>query len=506
MNSINENELKVHVDFIASDLLKGRKLGEPGLELAGDYLVSKLEKMNVKPSGDGTHFTQSIGFMRVEPDAQNTFLKIGTLENQYVIPSDSIIGLFPHPENINYEGSIVFAGYGVIDSASAYNDFGQMDVRDKIVMIMSRSSQLVNTERSANKDPFLYETEYDKITSAYQKGAKAVLWVLDPLNKYKKLSDLEELDEYAMEAIYLKEKQKILFPLDFIIITQHTADLILKSSGKSLLELQKEINSTQQPASFEIKESKVNLQVSRHITDFKSSNIVGFIEGSDPVLKNEYVIYTAHYDHLGVDEKGNIYNGADDNGSGTAALIEIAEAFTKLPVPPKRSVVFAWTTAEEKGGIGSQYYTDHPLFPLEKTIVCINLDMIGRVKVSEPVKRWEDVKVMDSLFVISGGNNAELLKINFLACSTIQLKPDYFDQMNRMKSSDQYFFYKKGIPVLFYHTGFHVDMHSINDDIEKIDFAKIKRVGQLAFLVGFEIANTDRTFETDQSVKKAGMN
>ena len=506
MNSINENDLKAHLDFIASDLLKGRKLGKSELEIAANYLVSNLKKMNVKPASEKDNYLQGMDFISVEPDVQNTFIKIRNAKNEYMISRDSILSLFPPPKNLKYNGSIVFAGYGIIDSANSYNDFAQINVKDKIIMIMSRTSELVNKEKSSNKNPFFYDLEYRKIAYAAQNGAKTILWVLDPNNKYKSFYEIEnELYEFAKQAIYIKEKLEIMFPLDFIIITQHTADLILKSSGKSLLDLQNKITATQKPYSFEIKKTTIDLQICRIVKDFISSNIIGYIEGSDPVLKNEYIIYTAHYDHLGVDQNGKIYNGADDNGSGTVALLEIAEAFTKLPNNPKRSIVFAWMTAEEIGGIGSQYYVNHPLFPLEKTVTCINLDMIGRVKTSDDKHRMADIKNADSLFVISGANSSELLKINSSICSKFDLNPDYFDKKQRLEYSDQFFFYQKGIPVLFYHNGFNQDTHSTNDIVKKIDFVKMKKVAQVAFSVGFEVANNDKKLEVDKPINNISV-
>jgi hypothetical protein len=340
--------------------------------------------------------------------------------------------------------------------------------------------------------------EYAKVENAYDHGARAVLWVQDAKNKFKHVADLKELYEYASQQIYTKGKIKKILPIDFIILNQKTADSLLQSTETNLLDLQNKIIASKKPASFEIENCRFTIQVNRKVEYFESSNVIGFIEGSDAVLKNECIIYTAHYDHLGVDENGKIYNGADDNGSGTVALLELAEAFMNLEVKPKRSILFAWMTAEEKGGAGSDYYVEHPLFPLEKTVACINLDMIGRVSMDQfPKKRWVDVKSADSLFVIIGKNNTELMEINNQACSFLKLFPDYNDKKQRIEFSDQYFFFRKGVPAMFYHTGFHKDMHSIDDTIDKIDFEKLKRVTQLAFIAGFNIANDPKHFKQD---------
>lgn len=487
INSITENNLKTHLSYIASDNMKGRKLGDPELDSAAEYLIKTLKSFNLRSIEGKQGYKQSIDFIKVTPNTQNSWIKIN---NKITIPGDSVLSLFPHPENVIYNGSIVFAGYGVNDTTSGYNDYKDIDVNGKIVLMMSRTPKLAEKNNPQSQEPFNHHTEYEKIALAAKNGAKAILWVLDPMNKYNKLSDLSELREYA-QAIYLKENPEIIFPLEFIIITGNTADLILKSSEKSLAYIQNLISNTKSPDSFEIPKTNFEIQINRAIKEFKSSNIIASIEGSDPVLKNEYIIYTAHYDHLGIDNKGNIYNGADDNGSGTVALLEIAKAFIQNPIKSKRTVVFAWMTAEEKGGIGSKYYVNHPIFPLEKTNACINIDMIGRVKEKESKNRRIDIKSKDSLFVITCHKSPELLKFNDEACAKAQLIPDYNDKF-RLHYSDQVFFYEKGIPVLFYHTGFHQDMHSINDKIDKIDFPKMKRVTQVAFMVGFQFANNEK--------------
>ena len=501
INSINENDLKVHLSFIASNQLKGRKLGSIELEMAKEYIVSNLVKTKIEPVNIYNSYLQSINFMRVEPDSENTFINIINNElKESKVTHDSMLCLFPHPKDFFYNGSVIFIGYGITDSINGYDDYANIDVRGKVVMMLSRSIGLVEGENANNPEPFNYELEYEKITNAYNHGAKAVLWIQDPMNKFKNISDLKELNEYAIQQIYTEGNPKTVLPIDFIILTQHTADSILNTSGNYLVDLQNKINTNKKPSSFELDKTNIAIQINRKIEDFKSSNIIGYIEGCDPILKNEYIIYTAHYDHLGVDENGNIYNGADDNGSGTVALLELAEAFMTLQVKPKRSIVFAWMTAEEKGGAGSNYYVEHPLFPLKNTVTCINIDMIGRVKTAQPEnKRWIDVKSADSLFVITDRRSAELIDINNEACNNLKLYPDYSDKQNRLEFSDQYFFYKKGIPVLFYHTGFHEDTHTIADKFEKIDFVKMKRVTQLAFLVGYNIANNAKLPQIDFS-------
>jgi Zn-dependent M28 family amino/carboxypeptidase len=155
--------------------------------------------------------------------------------------------------------------------------------------------------------------------------------------------------------------------LKLIFGTEELANEIIKESGKTLLQLQNEINKSGSPKSFEIKNYKAEIQLIKKSEPVEGKNVIAILEGSDPVLKNECVVLSAHYDHVGIAANGEVNNGADDNGSGTVALLEIAEAFTKMKKHLKRSIVFAWVTAEEKGLFGSGFYSQHPIFPLEKT-------------------------------------------------------------------------------------------------------------------------------------------
>jgi Zn-dependent M28 family amino/carboxypeptidase len=218
------------------------------------------------------------------------------------------------------------------------------------------------------------------------------------------------------------------------------------------------------------------------------------VEGRDSVLKHEYVVFMAHYDHLGVGRDGDVYNGADDNGSGTVALLELAQAFCSLTEKPKRSIVFLWLSCEEIGHVGARYYCSNPIYPLEKTIAAINLDMVGRVYESPRDDVFQSspkkVKDYDGLYVLSNNISKKLDKINAEKCKALDIIPDYSLPKSRfLRASDHYHFHKMGVPVLNYSTGYHADFHKASDELERINFDKIRRVCNLCFLVGTELAN-----------------
>jgi Zn-dependent M28 family amino/carboxypeptidase len=230
------------------------------------------------------------------------------------------------------------------------------------------------------------------------------------------------------------------------------------------------------------------------------------VEGSDPVLKNECIVYVAHYDHMGVDRQGEVYNGADDNASGVAGLLEVAEAFMKLDKKPKRSVVFAWVTGEEIGLLGSLYYSQHPAIPLEKTVACIDLDMIGRVKADGDtatfVRGEKNLTGRNGIYVITGGRSAELDSIDSKICAKMGLKPDGSMSQAYINRSDYAHFHRAGIPILGFSTGIHTDYHMVTDEISKLDFPKMRVVTELAFRVGYAVADKKDRIVVDKPLEK----
>lgn len=246
---------------------------------------------------------------------------------------------------------------------------------------------------------------------------------------------------------------------------------------------------------------QIDIQFRKGIRELKSSNVLGYLEGTDK--KDEVVFVTAHYDHLGVQD-GQIYYGADDDGSGTVAVMEIAAAFAnakKAGHAPRRSIVFMTVSGEEKGLLGSKYYTENPLYPLDKTVVDLNIDMIGRIdpmheKDTNYVYIIGDDKLSSSLRTINEKANATFTKLH------LDYKYNDPDDPNRFYyRSDHYMFAKNNIPVIFYFNGTHEDYHRITDTVEKIDYSLLARRAQLVFYTAWEIANRDEKLKVDRHEK-----
>ena len=327
---------------------------------------------------------------------------------------------------------------------------------------------------------------------AVNSGAKAVIVVTTPKDRnnstFNQLSHRIVRNRYALKEDIEADKTD-----NFFMATPDFADALMGGKGKYHKYLSA-IAKNGVSNLYEIEDKEIEISIQKITDSFQSKNVIGYVEGSDPVLKNEYLFFMAHYDHLGIAENGDVYNGADDNASGSSVLLELAEAFNSLAEKPKRSVVFLWVTGEEMGMFGSDWYTQHPVFPLEKTVACINLDMVGRV--FEPrdtvwKKSPKMVKDFDGLFTLTNDEWPELKQISDSVCNILNLIPDNSLPSYFLRSSDHYHFHKNKIPVLNVATGYHADYHKPSDEVSKINFDKMKRVADFCFLVGMEVANSE---------------
>ncbi len=497
INSIKENELKAHIEFIAGDYMQGRDFGTeiPGLEITAEYLKSECLKMGLKTSFQ--NYSQPLELVSIKIDKENSYLELKNKKGESTFKSSEIFSFAGNIQNDTISGKIVFAGYGFHNQETGYNDFEGLELKDKIVLVMTRNREMAidKTKKETNTN-----LEMSKLGRLFLSGAKAVIFIPDPVNSDH--SWIEMAKEYIAQGSWkLKNIQGNSFIGGNIILgNQEIANEILKTEGKTLAEIQEEINNSGKPNSFEIEDTNVKILLSKTSETVNAENIIGFVEGSDEKLKNECIVITAHYDHVGVNSKGEINNGADDNASGTAAMLEIAEAYSLMKKKPRRSIVFAWVTAEEKGLLGSEYYTIHPVFPIEKTVTNINLDMVGRVAETEKSdfpNQEKSLAGFNGVHVISGKQSSELIQMSKDICAELDLIP--FDDLSNsfISGSDHFNFYKKGIPVIAFTTGLHEDYHFPGDDVEKINFKKVKRIADLTFLVSYKIANQKNRIVVD---------
>ncbi len=322
----------------------------------------------------------------------------------------------------------------------------------------------------------------------------------------KEEGSMSEEEERALkEEGRAPEKQPVRTRPYIAIIHRAVADRLVEPSGKTLEKLQAEIDRELKPNSFEIEGTTVKIDVRMKSNDLEVSNVFGIMEGSDPVLKDEFVIYVAHYDHVGTDGQGGVFNGADDNASGTVALLEMAEAFMQEKKPTKRSVGFLWVAAEEIGLFGSSYFAGHPMVPADQMAAVINLDMVGRTKSPEDAESERSGLTIvggDTVKVIGGLQSKVLMDLNNRTLEEMGMVGDY--QYNDIDHPERYFyrsdhisFARKDIPVLFYSTGTHRDYHLVTDTEDRIDYGKFLKMTRFCYKAGFNIAQYNRVITVD---------
>ncbi len=510
---ITSSDLESYVRFLASPLLGGRKNGDPGLDIAQEYIVSNIKLLGLKPL-NGTSYLQSYQVIRNGIDQAKSVIKITPDTRDSTTVNGNIYQFFPEePEDIIIEGEVVFAGYGLNSEKYKYNDFEGIATEGKIVLVMTRSP----TSEDGTK--YLFEG-YDwddfrsysvKIRSLLFSKAKAVIFVTDPKSGFSSIEEQEPAIASAISSsMQLKgfEDPKFSLPgmMRILFVHRNVADELLKGTGKTLAELQVDIDKSLRPASFPIPGKRIMIDIKTSESEITLNNIAGYIEGSDPVLKKEFIIYSGHADHIG-GSGSRINYGADDNASGCAALLSIAEAFQSLEKKPPRSIMFLWVSGEEIGLFGSEYYVSNPLVPLENTIADLNMDMIGRVKGVADSTSDNPMSGPDEVFVITGNQSRDLVNIAKEVDDASELDFDYSlsgrnHPLQLFARSDHYNFVKKDIPVLFFTTGLHTDYHSPGDVVEKIDFIKMEKITEAMFQIGYNVANMKSRLKVNNPFSK----
>ncbi len=482
--AISEEKLQNHVNFLASDSLQGRGITTYGLNLAAGYLKKNLQNLGLTPPENG--FFQSFILSSLIPDCQNTFIKILNPKGKKVSKTEKFIAYNQTTHLVDVEGELIFAGFGASNSYFESDHSAETQIKGKIVMYSAGTPQSFNEGNSSHWNSL---QERKKMDNFFNAGATALIVVTssqDSANKtYHRIKELTSRQNFSLPVRTRKLNQKI------FIITPETADLLTGKKVKWNNALQ--MVSAGTPAeSIALKNNRIHIRSSMNEEELETNNVIGIIEGSDTLLKDECVVFIAHYDHLGISSNGAVYNGADDNASGVAVLLEIAAAFSQLKEKPRRSMLFLFPSAEEIGIFGTEYYSSNPVFPIENTVGCINLDMVGRVfepRDSVWNRSLKQVKDFDGIYALVNHYNPKMKSIVSEASSQLDLIPDFSLPARFFNSSDHYHFHKNQVPVFNVSTGYTADYHKSSDTAERIRTDKMKRVAKLCFLVGMELGN-----------------
>lgn len=469
--SITESELKEHLYIYASDDFEGRETGTSGQKKAVEYLRTEYRKLGVPGAGEGGEYLQKVPL-------EITKLPSGTIHisgNQYSLGED----FFTFSPLQGEFDEVLYAGYGIEDST--YSDYKELDVEGKIVLIkagepMKQDGTYVisgNSDSSVWSNPS--EAIERKANILEDKGARAILYV-DNANYQRYLRAFDFLGNNNEGQMTLKNAGNDLV----LVILQENVALDIHPD----LETTVTARQLAVPISFDIKSNN-------EVID--SENVVAYIKGSEK--PDEYIIISSHLDHIGITDDGQINNGADDDGSGSVAMLEIAEAFNlaaEAGQGPERSVVFLHVTGEEKGLLGSLYYTDTaPIFPLQATVANLNIDMIGRTDPKRPgsgeyIYLIGSDKLSTELHQLSEAVNQKYTQLDLDYTYNDENDPNRF-----YYRSDHYNFAKNNIPIIFYFSGTHEDYHRPSDTPDKINYDLLAIRSQLIFYTAWELANRE---------------
>jgi hypothetical protein len=506
---ITSSDLETYVTFLASPLLKGRMNGEEGLNIAASYIASQAKLTGLKPA-NGNSYLQPYTVISTAADPQKTFIKVASGQDTVTI-RESFYNYIPTgPADINLEGEVVFAGYGLKDAKYNYNDLENVDLQGKIVIIMDGvplkndgKTPAFESQNAAGEMALI-----KKVFPILSSKPKAVIIVANPKSGFRSLAESQPgIAGYLNSKVSMKGyKEADMSPLmnmmpKVLFVDRSVVDELFKGTGKTLAQVQDIIDSSLKPQSFLIPGKTLVIREQTLKQEKVQNNVAAYIEGSDPVLKNEVIIFSGHYDHIGA-VGGKVNTGADDNASGCAALLSMAEAFQSLKKKPLRSILFLWVSGEEIGLYGSKYYTDNPLFPLKNTVADLNMDMIGRVKQAADSTSETPMTGPEGVFVISDTQSKDLMAIASEADKNSRLDFDYSlsgrdHPLQLFARSDHYNFVTKDIPVLFFSSGIHTDYHTPGDVVEKLDFKKMELVSRTMYNIGFTIANRKTRLTVD---------
>jgi hypothetical protein len=475
--------LRQWLTVISSDDFEGRATFSPGLDKAATYISDRLKEAGVRPGGDNGSYLQRVPVQTVQSENHSTLVIQANGESRTFRNGE---GAF-FPANVGVKRTftltdVEFVGYGLY-LGDAHNDYAGHNVKGKAVVWLGE-----NVPTSVN------------VASASRFLESRASTAIDEMGASASLSFGGTYSERTVSTFVTTQRLDLPRAPE-VALSDEALAFLFSASGLNYEDIRARGSRQQDLAPATVKGVTLtfNLDADYRVTNTRmTQNVVGFIEGSDPQLKNTYVAFGAHYDHLGINQNlpadsllDRINNGADDDGSGSAALIGIANAFMAKP-RPRRSLMFAWHTGEERGLWGSQYLADHPPVPIESIVAQLNIDMIGRNRNNEDSEENTVYAVgadristeLHNLLVDTNASMTMPLNIDFEMNDPAEPERIYF-------RSDHFSYAAKGIPIIFFFTGLHPDYHRVTDSVDKIHFEKMSHITSLVYELGLQLANLD---------------
>lgn len=480
---------KKHLTLLASPEFEGRGTNQKGGEKTAQYLAKQFESYGLQAPVNGSYF-QPVKLAKVSYQAQQ-FVVNGTAYKNGV-------DFFVQGDNrqSSYQADdIIFVGYGIQDKN--YNELADIDIRDKVVLLINEGEPKDTDGNSlitgSKKMSEWASSRFKRVQELLKKDPKMILATGDYVDQNmarfgKRLTGGQFTLDNGNDAISGSNTAPV------VNISQKLADDILTKQGTSLKEQKNN------PSTFSLS-AKVEAKMGMIKERFTDPNVLGLLEGSD--LKEEVVVIVGHYDHDGILPDGTIFPGADDNGSGTVGVMELARVFAQAKKDgkgPRRSLLFIALAAEEKGLLGSKFYVENPILPLKNTVACINMDMIGRIDDKHLNGNHNYIhaigldKLSSDLKQIT-----ETVNDTYIQMELDDMYDDPEDPMRLYYRSDHYNFAEKGIPSAFFFSGLHPHYHTPDDTVDKIDFPMMVKREKLIFHVAWEIANRDKRLKIDSN-------
>lgn len=508
VDTINAALMRNYLSFIASDEMEGRDTPSRGLDITAKFLAMNLAHWGLKPAGDNGTYFQKIALRRDGIDKEQTS---ATYNNQPLTLGEDYI---PVGRNGEASGPLVFAGNGWFFKAKNVDAYKGVDAKGKIAVIFTPPDGLPRGFSQADFSGKRGEDWMDPGEYARKQGAVGLIIVpgFQFLANWQR--NFQRMTEGGATSVEKFQPAGSSAPLPTIITSPRLANLLFQGEKQNGTALFDASGANTLPASFDLNaEKKISMKVVSKHNALSTQNVIGVFEGSDPVLKDEYVAVGAHYDHVGIGAPVNgdaIYNGADDDGSGTTAVLVMAEALAKAPTKPKRSIIFIWHAGEEKGLWGSRYFVENPTIPLNKIITQLNIDMIGRSKqAGDTNPRNKELSDPNEIYVIGSkmmstdlGTLSESVNKDYLNLSFNYRYDDPNDPNRFFFRSDHFNYARKGIPIIFYFDGEHEDYHRPGDSADKIDYEKMQKVTRTVYMTLWELANRPARPVVDKQLPK----
>ena len=510
IESITERELRADLFFLASDAMQGRLTDTPQNAIAADWVLSQFESLGLRGGGQGGGFEHRYSLMTASLGDGNA-MRVGAPTAAMQRSARAGEDFYPHrySASATITAALTFAGFGIVSPERGHDDYREaLTGRGRIALILDREPG-VNDPASVFDGVVTAEAAQPikKVLAAQAKGALGVIFVEDVHNQSGPSPNFQaqaanywptpapRVERYTLKAW----SDQVRIPV--VQVSRALAEQLVAPAGRSLADLARtaETHGGVTPIALDTTVS-LTTSVAHHTVPDRS--IVGVLEGSDPKLKDEFVLISAHFDHEGADGP-RVFNGADDDGSGTVGLTEIAEAFSLAAAAgqrPRRSVIFAAWNSEERGLLGAWAYTEDPLVPLQRIAAVLNMDMIGR---NEEVQvggggRFRGLEIQtaesnaNATNIIGTVRSPDLRKALEAANQEtgLELKFRYDNNVsNLMRRSDHWPFIQRGVPAVWVHTGLHPDYHTVADRPEKINYPKMEKIARMVYQAAWNLAN-----------------